>query len=296
MGLHLFREHTLYTQHALWLERKGPQPREIDLPPGESTGGEILVLLDFGKEYVFSDAREYHIRWRWSPGRGFAEVYTDDLRVAVVPSSRVNEDFLDRLELIALRYYVGDDADTLDLSAPEAEEALDREGVLLLSKIISQQKPHRVDPKRNPADTKEWELVESLTDLLDRYPDSAYSGYIARFLGLVNLETLEREASWEGWGEGDPGRVRAHPAYMKALRYLTMAKDANVWPRTTALENLVWLHGLAQEWGKTAEHLVVLREGCADIGGVAIAEKLQGQIQRFRKKVEARKAKELPPP
>ncbi|UCE58492.1 MAG: hypothetical protein JSU63_13740 [Phycisphaerales bacterium] len=82
----------------------------------------------------------------------------------------------------------------------------------------------------------------------------------------------------------------------KALRHLAMAKDADIWPRTTAPENLLWLHGLAQEWEKVDKYLVILREEYEDIGGVAIADKLQSQMQRVRAKLEARKARELTVP
>ena len=198
VGLHVFRDDSSYTKHGLWLKRNGPEPREFELGGGESTGGDILVLLDFGKDYVFSDPGQYHIRWWWSPGVGFAKVYTDELRVTVVRSSQVNEDFLDQLELVAFRYHGGEAPDTLDLSTPEAKKGLDREGLLLLGQIIRQNKPHLVDPERNPADRKEAELVEALTGLLDHQPDSSYSGYVARFLGLVHVKTFEHEVSPRG--------------------------------------------------------------------------------------------------
>jgi hypothetical protein len=54
----------------------------------------------------------------------------------------------------------------------------------------------------------------------------------------------------------------------------------------------VLLHILAQEWDKAAEYLVALRERCADIGGVEIADKLDAEMERFRKKIEARRANE----
>ncbi len=281
-----------YSEHSLSLERSGPQRTEKKLGPRKTTTGDVLVLLDFGNDYVFPNPGEYHLRWNFYSGLGKALVYSNETRVTVLPMSRVNEECLAQLELIALRYHIGDDADHLDLNAPEAEKGLDQEGILLLAQITSETKPYLIDPD----DKREMELVDSLAKTLERYPDSVYSGYIARYLGLVYVKTLEHEASLAGWLERDPERARAHPAYVKALHYLTMAKDANVWPRTAALENLVWLHGLAQEWEKTSEYLGALRQQCPDIGGPGIADKLEGQMQRFREKIEARKAREATSP
>ena len=119
-----------------------------------------------------------------------------------------------------------------------------------------------------------------------------YSGYIARYLGLVYVKTLEHEGSLAGWPERDPERARAHPAYTKGLRYLTMAKDANVWPGTTALENLVLLHLLTQEWEKAKECLRDLHTEYGDVGGTEIADRLEDQMARFRAKVGARGAEQ----
>ncbi|UCC32139.1 MAG: hypothetical protein JSU86_07620, partial [Phycisphaerales bacterium] len=189
MALEVSRGDGPYTEHSLWLERNGPQAREIELARGGSTSGDILLLLDYGKEYVFPEAGRYHLRWNFYPGSGSALIYTDEVQVRVIPSSRVNEECLAQLELVALRYYAGDHADTLDLNAPEAKEGLDHVGIQLLGKIISRTKPHLIDPD----DDRETKLLDSLAETLERYPDSVYSGYIARYLGLVYLKTLEHE-------------------------------------------------------------------------------------------------------
>jgi hypothetical protein len=288
VALHVSRENMPLRKHSLWLSRSGPQPREIELAPGQSTSGEILVLLDYGEQYVFSDAGLYTIAWCWYPGPGFAKVYSAETQVRVVRASPVNDGLLAQLELIALRYHIGDDADHLDLNAPEAKKGLDREGILLLAQIVRETKPHLIDPD----DDRETKLVDSLVRALERYPDSVYSSYIARYLGLVYFKTLEHEGSLKGWGERDPERARAHPAYAKALRYLTMARDANVWPRTTALEYVVWLHVGTHEWDKATECLRDLRGEYADVSGAEIADRLENQMGYFRAKVERRSAEQ----
>ena len=282
-----------YHNHSLWLALSGPQATEIELAPGESTSGNILVLLDYGKGYVFASPGSYSVRCRW-----FGKIYSDELSVTVVRSSRANEDFLDQLELVALRYHGGEAADSLDLSTPEAKKGLDREGLLLLGQIIRQNKPHLVVPDRNPADKSEAELVAALTVLLDRQPDSSYSGYVARFLGLVHVKTFEHEISHRGaktWGEtkASPDHKEVtqlcQSEYEKALRYLTIASQADLWPRTTASFHLVRLHGLAEDWAKASALCDKLRTDYAEQNGAALADKLESEMRKHRERLALRK-------
>ncbi|UCC31755.1 MAG: hypothetical protein JSU86_05650 [Phycisphaerales bacterium] len=282
-----------WTHHSLWLRNLPPQGRAIEVRAGEATRGEVFALGHYDSGYVFTSPGRYRMRWVCYLGKGRVKLYSEELSVTILPASRANSAFLSALdEGVAAEYYGGRRATPVELRRAEVREELERFGARLLGYIISQQMPHLVEPGRSPDDDREALLVERLTELLQQHPDSVYAGYVARFLGLVHVKTLEHEESLRVWAEWDPERTRAHPAYTKALHYLTMAKDADVWPRTAALENLVLLHTLAQEWDKGAEYLVALRERCADIGGVTVADKLEGQMQRFRRKVEARNTKE----
>ena len=281
-----------YDNHSLWLERGGPGATQVELGPGESTSGDILVLLDYGKGYVFSSPGSYTARCRW-----FGRIHSDELAVTVVRSSQVNEDFLDELELVAFRYHGGEAADTLDLSTPEAKKGLDREGLLLLGQIIRQNKPHLVDPERNPADRKEAELVEALTGLLDHQPDSSYSGYVARFLGLVHIKTFEHVFSHgrlESWNrknlsdEMQSVRNRASLARETALKYLTMASQHDLWPRTTSLYELGRLHVMSEDWEKVRQCAGKLRESCGAANGAEIADELERMAARYRSKLQRR--------
>jgi len=284
-----------YSTHSLWLTRNGPHPKEVEVLPGKSTSGDVLVLLDFGVKYVFASPGAYRLRWHFYAAPGCPKIYTDEVRVSVLPSSRVNEECLARLQLIGLRYHVGDDADTLDLNAPEAESALNREGILLLAKIISRTKPHLI----TPGDRAENALVDSLQEVLERYPDSAYSGYIARYLGLVHLKTLEHAGSLEeatAWRETgkpptfDAKAFKEKPAYQKALKYLTQAAKADLWPATTAQYHLGWLHLMARDWEKAEECCGILRKDYAASNGLHHADELRRQLHDFRAKVERAEA------
>lgn len=287
-----------WTHHSLLLRKLPPQGRAIDLQAGQSTGGEVFALADYESGYVFTTSGQYKVRWVSYLRNGHEKLYSEELLVTILAASRANSLFLSALELgPAARYYGGGQRPTdAELTRPEIMAELERYGARLIGYVVSQQSPHLVEPQRSADDQREAVLVEGLARLLDEHPDSLYVGYIARFLGLVHLKTLEHEGSLEGWGERDRERVRAHPAYAKALRYLTMARDAEVWPRTAALENLAFLHLVAQEWDKASEHVRALREGCADIGGVEIADKLDLEINRFRTKMEARQANEAATP
>lgn len=283
-----------FDNHSLWLERSGPGATQVELGPGESTSGDILVLLDYGKGYVFASPGSYTVRCRV-----FGKIHSDELAVTAISSSRVNEDLLSSLEALAVRYHGGVVPDALTLSSPEAEKGMDREGSLLLGQIIRQNSPHLVDPEHNPADKREAELVEALTGLLDRHPNSSYSGYIARFLGLVHIKTFEHEISHRGaesWGEtkASPDHKEVtrlcQSEYNKALRYLTVASQADLWPRTTAAFHLVRLHGMAEEWDKANACLVKLRTKYAESDGVERADELERQMANYKAKLERRKA------
>lgn len=279
-----------YRSHALWLRRIGPEREEIELQPGDSTIRNLLVLLNHGNEtYVFPSAGTYQVRCYWVPERSVAKVYSNEFQVTVVAPSTDNRDVLTELEHIALQYHGLNTAAFNEMRASDAKKALEREGLLLLARIVRQQKPHLVIPERDPSQQKEAELVESLKDLLDRHRDSSYSGYIARFLGLVYVKTFKHEVSHAGGKHWDADKMRAQPTHQKALQYLTMASEAELWPKSTAFVSLAQLHGLAKEWDKASECLDSLRTQCKNVNGVEIADKLESELKRFRAKTQHRK-------
>jgi len=278
-----------YNSHALLLKRSGPGTEEIELQPGASTVGDLLVLLDYGeRRYVFPSTGIYRVRCYWAPGGEFAKVYSDEFQVTVEPSSAVDSDVLAEIERIAMKYH-GLEASVLDeLKPSDARKGLEQEGLLVLARIIRQDTPHLVIPEMYPSHRREADLVRSLEDLLARYPDSSYSGYIARFLGLVYVKTLGHEVSHAGGEHWNTEKMRAHPAYPKAFEYLKKSSDAELWPRTTAVANLGRLHVMAKEWDKAEECLTKMRTKYGTIGGATQADTLKREMDRFRAKVERR--------
>jgi hypothetical protein len=284
-------------RHHQWVtpQETAPGSHEELLAPGDSTTGEVVILFGGPPTGVaFPVPGTYTVQCACQPDGRFAPVMSNEVRVTVEKITNEETSFFSELRALSLSYY-GLNEDYM--VEREGEYVREYEfGLKLVRRLLRHTKPILIDPERNSRDKKAAELVKSLEAMLERHPDSAYSGYIARYVGLVYLKTLEHEGSLEGWGERDPQRVRAHPAYAKALRYLTMAKDANVWPRTAALENLVMLHGLAQEWGKAKAYIATLREQCAGIGGGPIADQLEAQMKEFRAKMESHRAEQASEP
>lgn len=180
-----------FFRHNQRLSRSGPGARQIILRPGESTSGTFLVLMGGPPTGLpFAEQGRYRIKVEWQPDPAATPSYSNVVELTVLPDDRGNTAFLEELSEITYTFY-GYDKESVIRSNGEDYII----GIRLLKKIIRQQKPHLVDPKRSPADQKEARLVEELGELLDRYPNSCYFGYIARFLGLVHLKTLEHDLS-----------------------------------------------------------------------------------------------------
>ena len=280
-----------------WLEHyeSAPGAHEITLAPGESTTGELLIMLGGGPTGIaFPVPGTYTVQCACQPDGRFAPVMSNEIRVSVDMLSEQEKSFFSDLRRLSIGYYgVNEDW----LIQKEGEEVRKLEfGLEILRRLLRHAKPLLIEPERNPRDKKPAELVTLLEALLERYPDSAYSGYIARYLGLVHLATFEHEGSVIGHETWDTVRCRAHPDYQKALQYLTVAKNADLWPRTTALENLAFLHACAQEWERAQECLTALRTEYADVSGTEIADELESQMTRFRQKLEARRARQADTP
>jgi len=299
-----------FESQGISLSKVGPQPakEDIELAPEESVVGESLLLLDYGSRvYVFPRPGRYTVRWRWRPGEGFSEVYSNDLQVTALPPSQRNEECLAKLELLAVRYYTGQmevPADKLQLpvtlDSPEGEEALEYQGVQLLAKLARQQKAHLIiDPESHAEDLREAALVQALEALLEQYLNASYAGYIARFLGLVHIKTFEHVMSHgrvESWTRKDltpeqkAARDRAAVAREKALRYLTIASQDDLWPRTTATAQLARLYAMSEQWDKVQECLEELRTMAGASNGPEVAATIESEVQRYREKLERRSA------
>lgn len=280
-----------FFRHHQWLRTSGPSSREITLAPGESTTGEILIL--FGGPPTgapFAEPGEYRVKFGCQPDQHFAPVYTNVVELTVLTDDRGNAVFLDELSELVYSHY-GWDRESVVRN--NSEDYIP--GMEILRKIIKVQKPHRVKPDNE----KELRLIESLTDLLDRHPNSSYSGYIARYLGLLHIhavmdefslgrhevrENAEDPSLWDGTA------CRADPSYKKSLQYLTDADKSSVWPRATAIGNLAVLHMVAQEWDKANACLTTLRTKYAQSDGIQRANELERQMARYKSRLARREA------
>ncbi len=285
-----------FVSYSLWLRRVSPEAKEITLQAGQTTNGDIFVLLDYDKGYVFANPGLYNVRWRFYPGKDTSVVYSDTSTVRVIAQSAGNKAALSDLQRLALSHYGGDELPAGGVTTPEMKAALDGWGSKLLGKIVAQDTPHLVAPEENPQDRKEAELVQSLEALLQRHPDSAYSGYVARFLGLVYLKTFEHEVSHSG-GEGwDTERLREHPAHAKASAYLADAEKRDLWPRPVALASLTTLHVMAKEWEQADSCLNKLKTDYQAVGGAQVATHLEQEMNKFKAKLERVKAAPIEKP
>ena len=284
-----------FFRHHQWLRTSGPSSRRIILAPGESTDGEILIL--FGGPPTgapFAEAGEYRIKFACQPDGRFAPVYSNVVELTVSPDDLGNAAFLGELSELVYSHYGWDPESVV---RNNSEEYIP--GMEILKRIIKVHKPHLVDPERNPAHEKEAKFVDLLTDLLSRHPNSSYTGYIARYLGLIQIhavvdmfslgrhevrENAEDPSLWDGTA------CRTHSSYKKALQYLIKADESNLWPRATAIENLAALHMVAQEWDKANACLTKLRTKYAKGHGVQRADELERQMADYKAKLGRRKA------
>jgi len=280
-----------FERHDQWLMRNSPEYRDKDLritlQKGESTSGEFLILFGGPPTGLpFADAGRYRVRIACQPDRHFAPTYSNELIVTVVPGTGANDAFLRDLDALTFEYH-GYDREAMLRNVGRGYHV----GVDLLRHIIRQDRPHFVAPDENPQDRKEAELVTSLAELLERHPNSAYSGYIARFLGLVYVKTFEHElsvAEAKAWRETGNHPVRTtesmivQPAYQNALRYLSMAQQADLWPRTTAALHLGRLYLMSEQWEKADAIASELRAKYVRSNGAAAGEELVRDLTAYR--------------
>lgn len=286
-----------------WLMRNSPEYRDRDLratlQTGESTEGEFLILFGGPPTGLpFAEPGRYAVRVACQPDAQFAPIYSNEVLVIVSPNDGGNAAFLRDLDELSYAYH-GYDREAMRRNVGAEYHV----GIDLLKRIIGENRPHLIAPDENPQDRKEAELVDSLAALLERHRNSAYSGYIARFLGLVYVKTFEHEVSlaegrvWKETGKA-PQTTReelvSHPAYEKALRYLTMAEEAELWPPTTATLHVGRLHVMAQEWEKAEAAIGRLRAQPVGSKSPDLISKLETELTGYKKKLEERAAKRRP--
>ncbi len=281
-------------RHDQWLRRSGPTKHNIVLAAGESTEGDVLIFFGPPTGFAFGESGEYSIQIAYQPDRQHAPVSSKKVILNVVEDGRENRAFVEELTELAYEFF-GYDREMFRHNNGEQILA----GYKLMHEILKVQRPHLVDPDGDEYNRKQASLVESLTKLLIRHPNSSYSGYIARYLGLQHIhavmdefslgrhevrENAEQPSLWDGTA------CRADPSYEKSLQYLTKADESNLWPRTTAIVNLALLHMVAQEWDKANGCFTELRTKYAESDGVRCADELQRQMAEYKAKLQHHKA------
>ncbi len=283
-----------FERHHQWLMRNSPEyrPKELDvtLQRGESTSGELLILFGGPPTGLpFADEGNYRVQIACQPDRHFAPIYSNELIVNVVPGNGANEAFIRDLDAFAWKYH-GYDRETMVKNVGSEYHV----GIELLQRVIRQDRPLLIAPDQNPQDHKTAELVEYLTGLLERHPNSAYSGYVARYLGLVHFATLWREVStseekiWRETGQAPQTsreEILSQPTYEKAMRCLTVADQFELWPRSTATLHLVGLHALARDWEKALENINRFRSRNPGSLGQSEADNLEHELNKQKAKL-----------
>lgn len=281
----------------LSLRRSGPRTHDVTLATDEHISGEVL-LFDREKGFPFAVQGKYGVSICWTSRDGSEKACSDQLEVDVLPPREQNTTCLMELQDLAIDYYADGAATKGRVDPAELDEARIIYGNKLLAKVIGQRKPFMVADENRAADQLWGKLAGRLEDILSHHPNSSYSGYIARFLGLIHVKTFEHEISHRGagsWGETivSPEHQEVtqlcKSEYEKALRYLRLASQEDLWPRTTAPVHLGRLHGLAEEWAEVSAVCDKLRTDYAEQHGIAQAEKLENEMRKYREKIARRK-------
>ncbi len=282
-----------------WLTHSETSParHEVVLAPGESTTGELLILRGgYPTGVAFPEPGIYTVQCACQPDGRFAPVLSNEAKVFVEPISDTDRAFFTELRALSISY-LGVNMDYL--IETEGETIREYEfGFDLLKRVIRQTKPLRIDPEGDAYNRKQAALVETLTDLLKRFPDTAYAGYLARYVGLVHIETFERVASHgqlERWTQENLTEElqavydRAAKARETALRYLTTAAGQDLWPRTAAYFQLGRLYGLSEQWDKVHGCAVKIRR--IDVSNASeLADRLESDVNGYRAKLERSKS------
>lgn len=293
-----------FERHDQWLMRSSPEHRDrraySTLLPGDSAAGSFLIFLgNDASGAQFANAGSYRIRLECQPDASYAPIYSNEITLRVSTEDGGSEALLDALGELAVMYY-SYDRETLKRNGMTISQA----GMEIIKHVVSQDQPLLVAPEERPQDQREADLVESLEIVLRRHPDSPYSGYLARFLGLVQFKTFEHEISIADWkiltetGERPERTTQTlvmHPAYEKARRYLTVAKDADLWPRTTAAEHLGRLYVMSQEWDKAEDVVAQLKAQFASPSGEGPGVRLEREMADFKEKLSREKSRRTGP-
>ncbi|HNO80363.1 MAG TPA: hypothetical protein PKN33_20135 [Phycisphaerae bacterium] len=272
--------------HDQRLRRSGPERIESVLFPGESTSGELLVM--FGGPptgCAFSEPGTYELSVIYRSDSTDEPIRSNKVQVLVKNDEHGNRKLLDRLSEITYEHFGYDREVMTNNNGPEFVVAF-----RLLPRIVGQIKPWMIDRDGSEESAKMLQLVDSLTEIVEQFPDALYSRYISRYLGLFHLKTVEHSVSRQSHECNDAFEdlVKAHSDFSSAEHHLERASKLRLWPSTTALENLGMLRLLAGDWKGSEDCVTKLSTDVNRAEGREAADRLEKMTTKLKEKIRRR--------
>jgi hypothetical protein len=274
-------------RHDQRIRRSGPKRKEAILLPGESTTGELLVM--FGGPptgCAFAEPGTYELSVVYKLAGAGAPIQSNKVQILVKGNVHDNRVLLDRLSEVTYEHDGYDREVMKSNNGPEFVVAL-----RLLPRIVGQIKPWMIDRDGSEESAKMLQLVDSLTEIVEQFPDASYSGYISRYLGLFHLKTVEHSVSRQSHECNDAFEdlVKAHPDFSSAEYYLERASKRRLWPSTTAFENLGILRLMAGDWKGGEDCVTKLSTDVNRVEGQEAADRLEKMTIKLKEKIRRRK-------
>ncbi len=247
--------------------------REMVLEPGQETNGSGL-LLSAGQPggYVFPQEGRYTLRVTYTGSSGSVSL-AGELQIDVT------EGAADTRALVSLLGPIGIDLFGLDRIRAERDPDFRVLGsVKLLMHVIACESGEIFDPQTERG-SRYHRVHAQLDDLLVRYPETEYSGFLARYLGLHAMKAYERKHS--------TSTPLAHETASSdgALAHLELAANRATWPLHASLAALGDLHVLRRDWESVARTSGRLRAIGAP-GGTEGATRLDTRASKYRAKTD----------
>ncbi|MGD2110536.1 MAG: hypothetical protein PVI86_14245 [Phycisphaerae bacterium] len=286
------------TKHSLWLTRNGPQPDQIVLRPGDSLVGQILVLMTYADDMVFTSPGRYTTRWSWA-SPGCDTVRSRESVLKVIPPSASSVALLKSIEKAALAYFTGEPEPTVDEDDPQVSKALRRQATVLLARIILERIPQSDLVPSGKLDVRDENLVKALESAIATNPNAVLAPYVARYLGRLQAKRFESIVSQSGlklWHSNEvPSRLEteyaeASKARDQALHYLRQACQDDLWPAEAALSRLARVQLISENWDEVAACTAKLR-ALQTTNADKAADQLDAEAARYRHKLEERKGR-----
>lgn len=275
-----------------WIRFSGKGQR-VRLDPGGSASGETLVFVSrHPPGLAFQRPGRYRLKLKYvDPQYGLAV----ESNVVELEARGHGDDVTQSLRTLrdaAHAYYdiSREVADTRPADEPGREVDLLAE--ILMCKGVGNPPDDASDRQRRDA------LLSELRVFVDRFPESPYAGYAARYLGMVYLKEFEHNVSLSEAKSRqetglrptrDPEALRSLSEYRLAVQYLEKASDKELWPRDAATYHLGLAFVMAEQWDDVTRVKSRLRQLGEGSGGPLAADRLEDQEQDYRERLERRR-------